>query len=70
MDILKQELYMSDHMHAMICDQVIIILHLIFTDKFHAQVIIMLHLIFTDKFHDQVIIMLHLIFTDKFHDQA
>ena len=31
---------MSDHMHAMICDQVIIMLHLIFTDKFNDQVIL------------------------------
>ena len=40
MDILKQELYLSDHTHAMKCDQVIIMLHLTFTDKFNDQVIL------------------------------
>jgi hypothetical protein len=40
LDILKQELFMSDHMHAMIVDQVIITLHLITSDKFHDQVIL------------------------------
>jgi len=44
MDILKQELFMSDHMHIMIVtmifDQVIIMQHLISTDKFNDQVIL------------------------------
>ena len=40
MDILKQELFMSDHTHTMIFDQVILMLHLISLDKIYDQAIL------------------------------